>query len=80
MGSVTALIPLHCRGGCWVKGKHSLRGGKAGAGSGVPRAYSEARPWGSQTLGYPGSGQSLRRAENGVRGLQAGHGGKGEGG
>ena len=47
-------------------GKHSLRCGKARAGSGVPRPVMSSGPWGSQTLGHPGAARSHRRAGNGV--------------
>ena len=35
---------------------------------GVPRPAVRPGPWGSQTLGHPGTAGSFRRAENGVRG------------
>ena len=42
--------------------KHSLRCGKAGADSEVPRAATRSGPWGPQALGYPGAPGSRRRA------------------
>ena len=72
------LIPRCLWDGCWAvwklqdttlgMGKHSLRCGKAGAGSGVPGPATRLGLWGSQTLGHPSTAGSHVRAKHRVRG------------
>lgn len=46
-------------------GKHSLRHGKAGTGSGVSGPAMRLGPWGSHALGHLGTTESRGRSENG---------------
>ena len=71
MGCLASLIPSHHLAGAGPCGSTETRlldGWKSAVlavgKQGFPGPVMRPGLWGSQTLGHPGSGESLRRAEN----------------